>query len=154
MELVFETIKSIRNIRQSLNIPAGLKCDIQIRAVDCEKSTFEAIEAYIKRLAKVENISYASKNDVMPKKSAAAVVSASKIIVPLENLIDFDAEIKRQLKKIEKLVVEKNSLCARIHNEKFVQNAPKELIEQTRTRISEIEIQEKAIDDLICSLKD
>ena len=90
----------------------------------------------------------------MPKKSAAAVVSASKIIVPLENLIDFDAEIKRQLKKIEKLVVEKNSLCARIHNEKFVQNAPKELIEQTRTRISEIEIQEKAIDDLICSLKD
>ena len=154
MELVFETIKSIRNIRQSLNIPAGLKCDIQIRAVDCEKSTFEAIEAYIKRLAKVENISYASKNDVMPKKSAAAVVSASKIIVPLENLIDFDAEIKRQLKKIEKLVVEKNSLCARIHNEKFVQNAPKELIEQTRTRILEIEIQEKAIDDLICSLKD
>ncbi len=154
MELVFETIKSLRNVRQSFNIPTTLKCDIIIRPDKSEKSTFEAIESYIKRLAKVENISYADDNvSSIPKRSAAAVVSASKIIIPLENLIDFNEEIKRQQKKLDKLLAEKTSLSARMNNEKFVANAPKELIEQTKLRIDEITAQENTINDLIKSLK-
>ena len=152
MELVFETIKSLRNVRQSFNIPTSVKFDIEIRAEKSEKPIFEAIEAYIKRLAKVENISYSDKTDV-PNKCATAVVSASKIIIPLENLIDFNEEIKRQQKKLDKLVAEKNSLAGRMSNEKFVQNAPKELIEQTKARIDEITLQENTINELIESLK-
>ena len=37
--------------------------------------------------------------------------------------------------------------------EKFVANAPKELIEQTKERIAEIEAQENVINDLIKSLQ-
>ena len=153
MELVFETITSLRNVRQSFNISPSVKCDIEIRAEKSEKPIFEAIEAYIQRLARVENISYAEMDAEVPPKSAAAVVSASKIIVPLADLIDLDAEIARQQKKLDKLTAEKNSLSGRINNPKFVANAPQELIEQTKSRIEEIEIQEKSIMDLISSLK-
>ena len=153
MELVFETIKSLRNVRQSFNIPFSVKFDIEIRAAKEEKSTFEAIESYIRRLAKVEKISYADDSADVPKKSAAAVVSASRIIIPLENLIDFNEELKRQQKKLDKLTAEKNSLSGRMNNEKFVANAPKELIEQTKARIEEITVQENSIKELIESLK-
>ena len=153
MELVFETISSLRNVRQSFNISPSVKCDIEIRAEKTEKPIFEAIQAYIKRLARVENISYADMNASVPPKSATAVVSASKIILPLADLIDLDAEIARQQKKLDKLTAEKKSLSGRINNPKFVANAPQELIEQTKSRISEIEIQEKTISDLIQSLK-
>ena len=153
MELVFETIKSVRNVRQSFNIPMSVKFDVEIRAEKSEKPVFEAIEALIQRLAKVENITYGELEAPSPKKSATAVVSASKIIIRLENLIDFNAEIARQKKKLEKLVNEKNSLMGRMKNEKFVQNAPKELIEQTNARIEEITIQEKTINDLIEELQ-
>ncbi len=153
MELVFEAIKSLRNVRQSFNIPSSLKFDIEIRAEKSEKSTFEVIEAYIKRLAKVDKISYADDSKFVPKKSATAVVSASKIIIPLENLIDFNEEIKRQKKKLDKLLAEKNSLSGRMNNEKFAANAPKELIEQTKSRIDEIIVQENVIKDLISSLE-
>ena len=153
MELVFETIKSVRNVRQSFNIPMSVKFDVEIRAEKSEKPVFEAIEALIQRLAKVENITYGEETAPTPKKSATAVVSASKIIIPLENLIDFNAEIARQKKKLEKLVNEKNSLVGRMKNEKFVQNAPKELIEQTNVRIDEISIQEKTINELIAELQ-
>ena len=153
MELVFETITSLRNVRQSFNISPSVKCNIEIRAEKSEKSIFEAIESYIQRLARVEKISYADMNAPAPPKSAAAVVSASKIIVPLADLIDLDAEAARQQKKLDKLTNEKNSLSARINNPKFVANAPQELISQTRERISEIEIQENAINELIKSLK-
>ena len=153
MELVFETITSLRNLRQSFNISPSVKFDIEIRAEKSEKTIFEEIEAYIKRLARVENISYAEETAPVPPKSATAVVSASKIIVPLADLIDLDAEITRQQKKLDKLTVEKKSMLGRINNPKFVANAPKELIEQTKARVEEIEIQEKTILDLISSLK-
>ena len=153
MELVFETIKSLRNVRQSFNISTSLKMDIEIRATEEEKPVFEEIEAYIKRLAKVENITYADVNAPVPQKTATAVVSASKIVLSLEKLIDFNEEIKRQQKKLDKLTGEKKSLAGRINNPKFVANAPKELIQQTKDRIAEIEIQESAINELIASLK-
>lgn len=153
MELVFETIKSLRNLRQGFNIAMSVKFDIEIRASKDEKPIFEAIEAYIKRLARVENIKYGRETDEAPKKSATAVVWASKIVVPLENLIDFNEEIARQQKKLDKLTAEKKSLSGRINNPKFVANAPQELIKQTKERIEEITLQEKTIEVLINSLK-
>ena len=153
MELVFETIKSLRNLRQGFNIAMSVKFDIEIRASKDEKPIFEAIESYIKRLARVENIKYGNETDDAPKKSATAVVWASKIVVPLENLIDFNEEIARQQKKLDKLTAEKKSLSGRINNPKFVANAPQELIKQTKERIEEITLQEKTIEVLINSLK-
>ena len=152
MELVFETITSLRNVRQSFNIAMSLNFDIEIHAPKEEKMVFEAIESYIKRMAKVENISYADVDAPIADKSATAVVSASKIAIPLENLIDFKEEIARQEKKLAKLQNERKSLEGRINNPKFVANAPAELIEQTKSRIEEILVQEAAITDLISSL--
>ena len=153
MKLVFETITSLRNVRQSFNIPTSATVDVEIRAEGKEKEIFTEIEAYIRRLAKVNNITYAEMNAPTPPKSAAAVVSASKLVVPLADLIDLDAEIKRQEKKLEKLTNEKNSLEGRMKNEKFVANAPKELVEKTNARIAEISAQQVVIKDLIDSLK-
>lgn len=153
MELVFETITSLRNLRQGFNIAMSVKFDIIINADKDEEPIFKEIEAYIKRLARVENISYLESGTDVPKKSAAAVVWASRIIVPLENLIDFNEEIARQQKKLDKLTAEKKSMEGRINNPKFVANAPKELIEQTKDRINEITLQEKTIEELINSLK-
>ena len=153
MELVFETITSLRNVRQSFNISPSVKFDIEIRAEKSEKPIFEEIEAYVKRLARVENITYAPLDKETAKKTATAVVSASKIVISLENLIDFNEEINRQQKKLDKLLGEKHSLEGRMNNPKFVQNAKPELVEQTKNRIEEIQIQENAISELIESLK-
>ena len=153
MKQVFETITSLRNLRQSFNISTSATIDVEIRSEGRELEIFKSIEAYIHRLAKVNNITYANINTPIPPKSATAIVSASKLIVPLADLIDLDAEIKRQEKKLEKIVNEKISLQGRMKNEKFVANAPKELVEQTNARIDEIIAQENVINDLIASLK-
>lgn len=154
MELVFDTITSLRNLRQSFNIPTSTNINVEIRADKEEKSIFEAIESYIYRMAKVNEITYNDADAPLPPKSAAAVVSSSKLIVPLADLIDIKAEIARQEKKMSKLTNEKNSLEGRMKNEKFVANAPKELIEQTKARIEELTTQENVIKDLIKSLSE
>ncbi|MBQ3642596.1 valine--tRNA ligase [bacterium] len=153
MELVFETIKSLRNVRQSFNIPVSTKVNIEILAGKEEEKIFNKVEAYIHRLARVEDIKYVDETHKTIKQSASTVVSNSKVIIPLAGLIDIDEEIKRQNKKLEKLTGEKNSLLARVNNEKFMSNAKPELIEQTKSRIAEIEVQETAIKELTDSLK-
>lgn len=153
MELVFETIKSLRNVRQGFNISPSIKVNIEIRAEKSEKPIFESVLAYIKRLARVEEISFADESAPVPNKSATAVVSASKIIIPLADLIDLDAEIARQQKKLDKLMAEKGSLTGRLGNKKFVDNAPKEVIEETQAKVDEISVQQEIIEKLILSLK-
>ena len=153
MELVFETIKSLRNVRQGFNISPSIKVNIEIRAEKSEKPIFESVLAYIKRLARVEEISFADESEPVPAKSTTAVVSASKIVIPLAELIDLDAEIARQQKKLDKLMGEKNSLTGRLGNKKFVENAPKEVIEETQAKVDEISVQQEIIEQLIISLK-
>ena len=153
MELVFETIKSLRNVRQSFNISPSVPINIEIRAEEGEKPVFEAVTSYIKRLARINEITFADASTDVPKKSAACVVSKSRIIIPLEDLIDLNAEIKRQEKKLDKLTAEKNSLLGRLNNEKFTSKAPKEVIEQSRARVEEITHQEESIQELINNLK-
>lgn len=154
MELVFETITSLRNVRQSFNISPSIKVNIEIRPEKSEKPTFESVLPLIKRLARVEGITFAEESSPVPKKSATAVVSASKIIIPLEDLIDINAEIARQQKKLDKLLAEKNSLSGRLNNKNFVSNAPKEVIEETQAKVDEISVQQEIIEKLIESLKD
>lgn len=153
MELVFETITSLRNVRQSFNISPSIKVNIEVLAPSEEKPVFEAVIPYLQRLARVENVKFIDNTDNSSKKSATAVVSASKIIIPLENLIDMDEEIARQNKKLDKLLKEKYSLEGRVNNPKFVEKAPKELVEETKAKIEELSGQQKAIEDFINLLK-
>ncbi len=153
MELVFETIKSLRNARQSLNIPVSTVININIHSSKEEKPIFEAVTSYLKRLAKVEEIKFCEFDAPVAKQSASAVVGNSKIIIPLAGLINLGEEIARQNKKLDKILNEKKSLDARINNPKFVSNAPQELIETTKARIEELAAQASTINELIDNLK-
>ena len=79
-------------------------------------------------------------------------VGDTKIIVPLEGLIDIKKEIERQNKKIQKLEAELNSLNGRLNNDKFVNSAPKDVVEQTRARVEEIKTDISTISELIKKL--
>ena len=148
METVFEAIKSLRNLRADFNIPVGTKINIKI---DGDEELFSKIIPYIKRLARVEEVTF-EKNSKDEKHCAYCTVGDTKIIVPLEGLIDIQKEIERQNKKIQKFEIELNSLNGRLNNEKFVNSAPKEVVEQTRARVDEIKSEISTISELINKL--
>ena len=148
METVFEAIKSLRNLRADFNIPVGTKINIKI---DGDEELFSKIIPYIKRLARVEEVTF-EKNSKDEKHCAYCTVGETKIIVPLEGLIDIQKEIERQNKKIQKFEIELNSLNGRLNNDKFVNSAPKEVVEQTKARVEEIKSEISTIAELIKKL--
>ena len=152
MEKTIEAIKGLRNLRQSLNVPAGTQISIKIYG---DKDLFEKTQAFIKRMVRVENIEISNETiSELPPQCASCVVGDTKIVVPLVGIIDLDKERERQDKKIEKLNKEKNSLMARISNDNFVKNAPQEVITSTKARIDELNQQIASIEELKKIAKD
>lgn len=151
MEFVFETIKSIRNIRQSLNIAPSTEITLEVYSEGAEAEVFKTAQDYIKRLTKVSEIKTLTEK-IVPAQSATAIISNTNIFIPLAGLIDIDAEVAKQKKKLEKLSQEEQSLNGRLNNEKFVANAPESVLTQTKERLEEIASQVKSINELLSSL--
>ena len=59
------------------------------------------------------------------------------VIVPLEGLVDIAEEVARITKAIEKLQRDVGSLAKRLGDDKFVANAPAEVVEQGKRQLVE-----------------
>ncbi len=147
METVFETIKALRNIRAEFNIPLNSKIDI---IVDNNEDLYNQIIPYLNKLAKVNSTKFEKNSDY--SKSAYCIVNDTKITIPLEDLIDINQEILRQKKKIEKLESELKSILARLNNKKFIESAPFDVVEKTKTKKEELESEIKIIENTIKKL--
>jgi valyl-tRNA synthetase len=66
-------------------------------------------------------------------------VDGTEIYVPLEGLIDLEKERKRIQKEIEKMQGYLKSTEKKLANEKFVQNAPDEIVEKERQKKKDAE---------------
>jgi len=129
MEMVQGIVYSIRNIRGEMNIPPSKSIDAHIKSSKVKKHQID----YIKKLAKVENI--IDGEDVeKPNASASAVFKNSEIYIPLKGLIDLDVERQRIEKEINRLEGSLKGIEKKLSNEKFVKNAPAEVVEKEKTK--------------------
>jgi valyl-tRNA synthetase len=69
--------------------------------------------------------------------SAAGVVGALKLLVPLEGLVDLGAERARLDKELKRVDGEIAKCQGKLASETFVANAPAAVVEQERTRLAD-----------------
>ena len=62
-----------------------------------------------------------------------------RILVPMKGLIDVDAEQARLKKLEDKINVDLQRSLGKLNNEKFVNNAPADVVIQERERVAEFE---------------
>ena len=84
--------------------------------------------------------------DQAPAASAQFVVGEATACLPLGALIDLDAEAARLEKEIKKTAGEFDRLQAKLSNERFVANAPEEIVAAEREKLAEYgETREKLV---------
>jgi valyl-tRNA synthetase len=131
-EIVQAVVTVIRNIRGEMNIHPAKTISVHMK-ID---SLSEVQQKYIKSLAKVEEL-VVGKNIEKPKGCASAVVKGFDLFIPLEGLIDLSVERERTEKEIKNLEGILAKINGKLSNEKFVQNAKPELVEQERAKQTE-----------------
>ena len=88
----------------------------------------------MKRLARISDISFA---DAAPKSSIQLLIRGEVAALPLEGVIDLDAERARLAKEIQKIDVDVAKIDAKLGNADFIKRAPEEVVEEQRERRDE-----------------
>ena len=137
MDLVMDVISGIRNIRGEMNVPPGRKTDaILVSEDDAVRGILGREGDAVRILAKVERLEIVE-TAVRPPASAASVRSGVEIFVPLEGIIDVDAETRRLEKAIGKLKADLGRVQGKLSNKKFLDKAPDEIVAKGKEREAE-----------------
>jgi valyl-tRNA synthetase len=131
---LMEVIRGIRNVRSELQIPPSTK--IEIACIFKEKQAFSDEEQiYIKALAGIGEIHMASEK---PAKSSTALVSPKiDVYCQLSGTIDLEEEKSRLAKKIKKAKADVKHAEKKLSNEKFLEHADEDVIEETKEKHKE-----------------
>ncbi|TJW08942.1 MAG: valine--tRNA ligase [Mesorhizobium sp.] len=137
-----DLVSGIRSVRSEMNVPPAAIAPLMV--IGANTLTQERLERHaqaIKRLARVGDIALV---DAPPKGSAQMVLNEATVCLPLGSLIDLAAEAARLQKELAKVTEEIARLHKKLSNEKFVANAPEEVVEAEREKLAEYrEAQEK-----------
>jgi valyl-tRNA synthetase len=130
-----DLVSGIRSVRSEMNVPPAAQAPLAM--VGADAVTRERLGRHspaIMRLARVTEIALVTE---APKGSAQIVVGEATACIPLGDLIDLSAEAVRIGKEIAKTQAEIDRIDKKLGNEKFVANAPDEIVEAEREKRAE-----------------
>ena len=145
-----QVIIAIRTIRSEMNIKPSALIPLYIKnANNAEEAKLDVTTSLIKSMAKISTITI---SDDIPM-SAANNVGNMELHIPLAGLIDVDAEVKRLAKERDKLDKEIMRLSGKLSNEKFVANAPKNVVDKEKEKLASFELSQQKIQKQINKLE-
>lgn len=129
---VVDLVSEIRSARSETNVPAGSQIPLLLIAPSDEtRERLPRWSAMIERLARLSGISEA---DAAPKASVQLIVRGETAALPLEGVVDLDAERARLTKETGKLEAEIGKIDAKLGNADFLARAPEEVVDEQRER--------------------
>ena len=134
IELVKNIIVNIRNIRSDLNIPYSQKLKVYLSPLKKgEESKLKGGIDYIKNLARLEEL-VIEKGMKKPQHCATSILEGFNLFIPLEGVIDLEAEKARLLKKKEDLETKLKFTSKRLKDKNFVTKAPENIVAQEKAK--------------------
>jgi len=158
MGIVKEVIAAIRNIRGENQIKPGVTIKVRLAPSDDRvQKILGANKAQIVRLARLdpEGCDIQADPGSLAKCAVAPVrlpEASVDVIVPLEGLVDIDAEVKRIQKTIEKTQKDIAVLSQKLGNENFVKNAPEDLVAADRALLESLKARNEGLQNSLSRL--
>ena len=129
----FELVTAGRNLRRQANLPSGKKLRYILKPSGMPS---EEMTAVLKLLLNAEAVDLAQ--SYTPKKGTPVAHSQlGELYLPLEGLIDVDAEKSRLQKELLKIDAEIAKVEQKLGNQAFVEKVPSTVLEEHRKRLSD-----------------
>jgi valyl-tRNA synthetase len=129
---VVDLVTAIRSLRAEMNIAPATLTPLVLAGASAE--TQERARRWndvVRRLARLGEISYV---DRAPEGAVQLLVRGEVAALPLKGVVDVVAEKARLDKEIAKAEADIKRVDAKLSNEKFVANAPEEIVEEEREK--------------------
>jgi valyl-tRNA synthetase len=148
-EIVKQIITEIRNTRNNKQLSPKESLDLFIN--HASQVNYEAFLPIVKKLG---NITYVNFTKDKIAGAVNFIVSTDEFFIPLVNNVDAGAERERLQKDKDYLLGFLKSVNAKLSNEKFVNNAKPEVIDNERKKKADAEAKLKIVEDNLRFLAD
>lgn len=129
---VVDLVTTMRSVKAEMNIPPSTPTPLVIVTTSDEtRDRARRWNDTIKRLARLSDISFA---DAAPEGAMQLLVRGEVVALPLKGVIDLAAERARLEKELGKADADIKRVDAKLSNEKFVANAPEDLVEEEKEK--------------------
>jgi valyl-tRNA synthetase len=154
MGLFQGVVTAVRTIRAELGIEPTAKLDLLVRtAADADRELLAETAELIRFLARVDKVE-AGPQVKGPKASGTAVVQGCEVFVPLSGVVDFASEIARLSKELAKIEKDVRTAGAKLANTGFVANAPAEVVEKEREKLTALADKQAKLQNLAARLQE
>jgi valyl-tRNA synthetase len=133
MGLLMAVVTAVRNVRSEMQVPPARSVRVVIRPPDAARAAvLRAGAAPLAALARADlEVDPAA---TRPPRSAVAVVEECEIYVPLEGLVDVDAERQRLTRELGRVEDELSRLDTKLGRAEFRERAPAEVVSREEAR--------------------
>jgi len=136
LDWVVRLVTQVRAVRNEMNIPAKAVIPLMLkRAGNLAQTCIVSYAVQIKRLARVTGIELL--DGEVPRGAVQDVLDEATLILPVADVIDIAAEEKRLEREISKMQSEIQRFKGKLSNERFIANAPGEVVETEREKLND-----------------
>lgn len=143
MAVLMDVVRSIRNVRSEKQVPPSRRIKALVFADGRPREILEENRLYVESLAGLGELEIGPATGEKPEQAIFAVASGVEIYLPLEGLVDLEAERKRLEKELANSEQEIKRCEAKLSNEGFLAKAPPEVVEKERAKLQAY-LEEKA----------
>ncbi len=153
IDKLVESVISIRNSRQEMNIAPKKQSDIYILTSDKSlEDDFKQLESLFRSSVSINE--YKVNEDISEDNNIVIVKDSYKIIIPLNDLIDYSKELERLEKELNTAKSELKRAESKLKNEGFLKGAPEALVEKEKEKVEKYSHLIDDINNSISSIKE
>ncbi len=132
IDALIRIISAIRSVRSEMNVPPSKKGPLILIGGSTQMQ--ERLNTYASAIEILARVNSWSVADTAPMGALQTIVDEAVLALPLESLIDLDAERARLSKEIEKTQAEIEKIDKKLSNASFVERAPESVVAEQHNR--------------------
>ncbi|MDU5698952.1 MAG: valine--tRNA ligase [Finegoldia magna] len=153
IDKLVESVISIRNSRQEMNIAPKKQSDVYILTSDKNlEEDFKQLESLFRSSVSINE--YKVNEDISEDNNIVIVKDSYKIIIPLNDLIDYSKELERLEKELNTAKSELKRAESKLKNEGFLKGAAEALVEKEKEKVEKYSHLVDDINNSISSIKE
>jgi len=140
IQTIKEAVRSIRNVRTSMNVAPSRKAKVYVVSDDAAiRKTFIDGGLFFKTLSYASEVAVQDNKDGIDPDAVSCVIAGATCYIPFADLVDLSAEIERLSKEEARLNGEIARSNGMLNNEKFVSKAPEAKVKEEREKLAKYE---------------
>jgi valyl-tRNA synthetase len=139
MQWVMQFVLGLRQIRGEMDIAPSRRLPVLLQNASADDlALLSRSRALLLPLAGIDGLEVLAVGE-RPPPAASALVGELTLLVPMAGLIEPASELARLDKRLVKIQLELTRARTKLANDNFVRNAPTEVVDQERARLSDFE---------------